>query len=129
MSKFLRLEINPKSDEARVVVNVVLGDPTTNGPLAKDADAAAKELADSGQLAGKVVLVYGRAMVPVGAVLGHRLAHVTKAVLVYAATDNRFIVVTNHDGSYTVGDEHTPESFGLTPSECGYRPPQPKPTT
>ena len=118
----LKLELNAKSDNEKAIVNVVLGEPTSNGPLAAAAQAEAKALADSGELAGKQVLVFGRCPVPVGLVLGHSFAHVAKAVWAYAATDNKFVCCVNHDGSVAVGEERSPEDFGLTPAECGYRP-------
>ena len=76
--------------------------PADNDQHVIAADVQANEIAKS--VHGKVVLVSGRASLPVAFVLAHAFGHVAKAVAVYDPKMERFVVSVAHGSEYRIGD-------------------------
>ncbi len=85
-----------------VILEVGFGDPANNDVIVKDAKAAIEAI--TSELEGKVVLINGRASLPVAAVLTHGVAHLTKAVGFYDPKLGKYVVAVSHDPAYAVGD-------------------------
>ena len=95
------VEIKEMNNTA-VTLEVGFGEPATNDTIVKDAKAAIEAI--SSKVEGKVVLITGRASLPVAGVLMHEVDHIAKAVGFYDPKLTKYVVAVSHDPAYNVGD-------------------------
>lgn len=91
-----------EATNTNVTIEVGFGDPANNDVIVKDAKATIEAI--TSELEGKVVLITGRASLPVAAVLTHGVAHLAKAVGFYDPKLGKYVVAVSHDPAYAVGD-------------------------
>lgn len=79
-----------------VQLNFMMPEGLTAEELAIALKAEIKGIVDSGVTFGKIVRLYGRMTIGMAAVLGHELAHVSKAVLMFDPKEDSFYMVVWH---------------------------------
>ena len=88
--------------DTTVKATVGFGDAADNDKIVLEADALANQVAND--VMGKIVLVTGRASLPVAFALSHAWAHITKAIAIFDPKLNQYVVAVSHGADVKVGD-------------------------
>ncbi len=91
--------IIPEKTSEGYLLKVDFGEPTTNDNIVRETHQAVSEL----KLMGKLLLINGRASLPVGFVLAHAYNHVFGAIGIFDPKLEKYVVVVSHDPNYQIG--------------------------
>ena len=96
------MELSTRGDGVKVL-KVGFGRPAQNDELVREAVQKVRDIAMSGEIYAKDVVINGPASLPVAMALAHELGHVAKSVRVFDPKLNTDIVSVSHDPSGSVG--------------------------
>ncbi|MBW4629042.1 MAG: CRISPR-associated protein Csx3 [Brasilonema octagenarum HA4186-MV1] len=114
------------------VLRVKFGKPADGDQIVRDAAARLNAMIESGELRGRLLLIYGPASLPVCYVIAHKVVHLYNTVAIFDPKIGRkgyktYIVASVHGSPYELGDlieteEPQPEPKIIKVVLCG--PPQ-----